>query len=493
MRFVLRGLTALVILAVALGALALAGWQVADALAARRAAEARAPAARERVYAAKVVPVTAGSVVPVMTAYGEVRARRTLDLRAPRGGTVAWIAPGFEDGAAVAAGQVLLRLDTADQVAARDLRAADLAQAEADEREAVRVLDLAGAELSAAEAQATLRRTALDRQRSLRDRGAGAEAAVEAAELALAQADQAVLSRRAALAQAEARIDQTATAVARARIALAEAQRAVDEGEVRAEFAGLLSAPAIAAGAVVASNQALGTIVDPAALEVAFRVSAAQYARIAGPDGAPLPLPVEAALDLGGVEVTAPGVVTRAAAVVGAGQTGRLVYAALDAGVAFRPGDFVTVRVTEPALSGVALLPAAAVATRGAGGGAVLVLGPGERLEDAPVAVLRRQGDGVIVDAAGLAGREVVAERTPLLGAGIRIRPLRPAPEEGAPATPPGDDTVALSPEDRARLIALVEAATGMPEAARARLIAQLAQDRVPAALVARLEARRGG
>jgi multidrug efflux pump subunit AcrA (membrane-fusion protein) len=205
-------------------------------------------------------------------------------------------------------------------------------------------------------------------------------------------------------------------------------------------------------------------------------------------------LPVEAALDLGGVEVTAAGRITRAGALVGAGQTGRLVYAALDAGVAFRPGDFVTVRVTEPALRGVALLPGAAVATRGTGGGAVLVLGSDDRLEEVPVTVLRRQGDDVVIAAGPLAGREVVAERTPLLGPGVRVRPLRVAPgTAAAPAPAPGDGMVALSPADRARLIALVEAAPGMPAAARARLIAQLAQDRVPAGLVARLEARTGG
>jgi multidrug efflux pump subunit AcrA (membrane-fusion protein) len=424
----------------------------------------------------------------VLTAYGEVRARRVLDLRAPRGGTVAWIAPGFEDGAAVAAGQVLLRLDTADQAAARDLRAADLAQAEADAREAERARGLAEAELAAAAAQAVLRRQTVDRQRTLRERGVGADTALEAAELAAAAADQAVLSRRAALAQAEARIDQAATAIARARIALAEAERAVAESDLRAEFAGLLAAAPITAGAVVAPNERLAQIVDPDALEVAFRVSTAQFARISGPDGAPLPLPVEAALDLGGVEVTAPGRITRAGALVGEGQTGRLVYAALDAAQRFRPGDFVTVRVTEPALRGVALIPGAALGQ----GDTVLALGPGDRLEAVAVTVLRRQADDVIIAAGTLAGREVVAERTPLIGAGVRVRPVRPD-AAGEPDAPDPDAMLELSPEERARLVALIERAAGMPEAAKARLRDELAQDRVPAALVARIEARAGG
>ncbi len=487
MRFVMRGLAAVAILAVTLGALALAVWQVAGALEARRAAAAAAPAPRERVFAAKVLPVEPRTVEPEMVAYGEVRARRMLDIRAPRGGTVAWVAPGFEDGAAVAAGAVLLRLDAADQTAARDLRRADLAQAEADGREAARARILAAEELAAAERQAALRAQAAERQRAMKDRGIGSEAAVEAADLAAAAAEQAVLSRKAALAQAEARADQAATAAARARIALAEAERALADSDIRAEFAGRLSAAAVAAGAVVAPNERLAQIVDPASLEVAFRLSAGQFARIAGPDGTPLPLAVAAALDLGGIAVTAEGRITRAAPVVGEGQTGRLVYAALAGAEALRPGDFVTVTIREPALPGVAVLPAVAVAA----GDRVLALVAGDRLEEVAVRILRRQGDAVLIEAAPLAGREVVAERTRLLAPGVRIRPLRPE----APAAPESDGgaMLDLAPDRRARLVAQVEGDARLPAEARARILAQLRQDRVPAALVARLEGRAGG
>jgi hypothetical protein len=50
---------------------------------------------------------------------------------------------------------------------------------------------------------------------------------------------------------------------------------------------------------------------------------------------------------------------------------------------------------------------------------------------------VRRQGDAVIVDPGAAAGREVVAERSPLLGEGIRITPVR-AGQTAAAATPAG-------------------------------------------------------
>jgi hypothetical protein len=93
----------------------------------------------------------------------------------------------------------------------------------------------------------------------------------------------------------------------------------------------------------------------------------------------------------------------------------------------------------------------------------------------------------VILDAGALAGREVVTARTPLLGAGIRIRPVR----GGDAADVPG--LVALTPERRAALVADVKADAAMPAEAKARLLDQLAQDQVPAQVIRRLEQPVGG
>jgi len=89
----------------------------------------------------------------------------------------------------------------------------------------------------------------------------------------------------------------------------------------------------------------------------------------------------------------------------------------------FKPGDFVRVEVVEPPVNGVVRLPASALGSDGE----VLLIGEGDRLEALPVELVRRQGDDVLVRAAGLDGRDVVKARTPLLGAGIKVNPLRGA------------------------------------------------------------------
>lgn len=483
MRFLTRSLIGLFLLASTLGLFALAGATVFDAIQTRMAEEPRSRPARERVFAANVVPVAFETITPELETFGEVASRRTLELRASAAGTIVWMSENFETGGQVAAGDLLLRIDPRNAQSALDTARADLSEAEADLAEAERALVLARDELSAAEEQVDLQTRALTRQRDLSDRGVGTAAAVETAELAVSSARQSVLSRRQAEAAAEARIDQAETTLDRRRIALAEAERRLADTEVTAPFSGVLADVSLVEGRLVSANERVGEIVDPTTLEVSFRVSTAQYARLLSEAGELVGAPVTAVIDVGGVDLRATGRISRESASVAEGQTGRLLFARLDAAPGFRPGDFVTVIVEEPPLERVARLPAAAVDAAGT----VLILAEEERLEVAEVNVLRRQGDDVLIRARGLEGREVVAARTPLLGPGIKVRPLRPGAE-----APTGPEMVRLDPERRARLVAFVESNNRMPAEAKARVLSQLQEDEVPAEMVNRIESRMG-
>ena len=142
--------------------------------------------------------------------------------------------------------------------------------------------------------------------------------------------------------------------------------------------------------------------------------------------------------------------------------------------------------MSEPPLAAVARVPASALGSDGT----VLVLGAEDRLEALPVELMRRQGDDVLIRGAGLSGRQVVTGRTPLLGAGIRVRPLHQGAEvTGAPVP----EMIELSQERRAKLVAAVEGSARLPEAAKERILATLAKTQVPAKLVDRIEARMGG
>jgi RND family efflux transporter MFP subunit len=488
MRFLRQSMIGLFLASVTLGMLVWAVQIVGSAVQTRMADEPAAPPARERVFTVNVVRAEVGTQTPVLVSFGEIASRRTLELRAAGAGRVTALARGFEDGGAVQAGEVLVRIDPVDAEATVLRSENDLADAQAEARDAARSVILAQDELSAAREQADLRARAATRQTDLAERGVGTAAATETAELAASAARQAVLVRRQALAQAQARVDQGATALARAQIAVDEAKRRLADTVLRAPFDGTVSATTVVEGRLVSANERLADLIDPADLEVSFRLSTAQYARLLDGAGRILQSPVTVTLDAAGVDLEARGRVTRTSAATGEGQTGRLVFAALGDVAGFRPGDFVTVKVQEPALRDIIRLPSAAVAASGS----VLLLDAENRLAEANVEIVRRQGDDVLVRG-DIAGREVVAARSPLLGAGIAVTPLRLDAQAGQNAADTAEEMLELTEERRAQLVALVEQNTGMPEAAKARVLARLAEPEVPARMVARIESRMGG
>lgn len=487
MRFLRRSLVGLFLLATTLALFGVAGSMVYEAMQAKLLQEPRTRPQQERVLSVNAVKIVPQTIVPQLEVFGEIRARRTLDLRPSANGQVIEVSPNFEDGGTVSAGEVLLRIDPTDAQSVLDRAAVDLQDAEAELRDAGRALVLAQDELVAAQQQATLRETALTRQRDLQTRGVGTAAAVETAEFATSGANQAVLSRRQAVDQAQARIDSATTGKLRNEIGLAEAQRALADTTMKAAFDGTLADVAIVEGGRVTANQLVAQLIDPSELEVSFRVSTAQYTRLLDDAGDLILADARVQLDVLGVDLTTEASLTRESASVAQGQSGRLIFASLKAARGFRPGDFVTLTIAEPALERVSLLPASAVAADNT----VLVIGEDDRLTTAEVEILRRQGDDVIVRARGLADAEVVAERSPILGVGIKVNPIRRAADGQIEVAAP--EMVVLTPERRAKLVAFVEANPRMPDDAKARILAQLEANEVSSETIARLESRMGG
>lgn len=492
MRFLKRSLVGIFLISVTVALMAWAVQIVAGAVQTRMGEEPRQFTPPERVLTVNAQQIEIQTLTPELIVFGEVLSRRTLDLRTSVGGTVLAVSSSFQEGGQVDAGELLLQIDPIDAEAALARVRADMQDAEGEQRDAERAIVLALDELAAARNQADLRERALARQIDLKDRGVGTSAAIENAELAESSAAQAVLARRQSLAQAEARLDQAATRIARQQINLAEAQRNLAATEIHATFAGTLGAVSVIAGGRVTANELIAQIIDPDQLEVAFRVSTPQYTRLLDEQGDLQAAPVGVSLDVLGIDLLATGQISRESAGVGEGQTGRLLFATLENPRGFRPGDFVTVSVAEPELSGVFLLPATALGADGT----LLIIGENDRLEAVDVQLLRRQGNDVILRGDTVNGRQVVSERSPLLGAGIRVQlaDTNSQSERREPPTPSADAAmISLTDERRAKLVAFVEGNSRMPQEAKTRILGQLQEPEVPAEIVTRIESRMGG
>ncbi|GAA0775115.1 efflux RND transporter periplasmic adaptor subunit [Roseibium denhamense] len=500
MRFLLRGLLGLALMAVMAGFVGLGAYRLYGAMTAEETVQKRAP--RERTYSVNVAELVPQTVTPVTTAYGHVESWRTLQLRASSEGKLVEVANKFRDGAAVADGELLLRIDPANaEFQVLDAEAA-LADALAQEAEAEEAIVGAEQELEAARRQLELRRQALDRQIQLRDRGYSTAAQVEAEELGVASLEQSLSNRLQAVITARKRIERMDLTVERARLVLSDARRVLDETTLTAPFYGYLSEVDATLGRRVNPSETLAVLIDPSALEVRFSVSTTEFSRLLDESGELIPAPVTVTLQLGGRSVEISGQIDRAAAIVGDGEAGRTLFATLDLqpGTVLRPGDFVKVDIEEPELSGVAVVPSSAVTE----GGKLLIVADGDRLGETTATILRRMRDEVVLANVPF-GTDFVVERLPQLGKGLRVSPRRlgtdpsgaTAPENVSSLTTvpesvgQNQDLVALEADRRAALIDQLSTSQ-IPEDRKARLLGLLNQPMVPKDLVDRLEQRRG-
>ncbi|MEO1291582.1 MAG: HlyD family efflux transporter periplasmic adaptor subunit [Pseudomonadota bacterium] len=387
----------------------------------------------EREYAVRMGTISLRSVAPTIDAFGQIVSGRTLELRAPLAGRLVRTGKAFRDGGVATEGDLLFAIDPADPEARRADAAALLVEAEAEASEAKGAVSLAQAEYQAAVSQRALRQRALERQQSLLVRGFSTDAAIETAKLAVAEAERAVITRDQARSAAARRLAQAEQGVMRAQIALDDAQRDLGDAEVRARFSGYVDGVDATLGRLVGVNERLGSLIDPSALEVAFKISNRDFARLLDEAGHLRRSPARVGLDLGARVVATGAEIDRVDATVDQRQGGRVVFARLtDApGTVLRPGDFVSVTVEEPVLTDVAVLPRSAVTGRNT----VFLVGEDQRLTEVAVPVLRRLGDRLVIggpELADLVGARFVIERLPQLGPGIKVRSLTresPAPD----------------------------------------------------------------
>lgn len=185
--------------------------------------------------------------IPVYSA-GTVRPRAEIDVAAQINGKVASVAPAFQSGGRVSAGEVLFRIDDADYLNRVQQARANVAA------------QLVG--LLQAEEEARIARA--EYEGFLRRRSDDAPPPGEASPLTL---------REPQLAAARA-------ALARDSAALADAELALSRTEVRAPFSGIVRTEVVDVGQFVAAGQGVGRLYADDAVEVVVPLSDADAALI---------------------------------------------------------------------------------------------------------------------------------------------------------------------------------------------------------------------
>ena len=410
-----------------------------------------------------------------------------LEIRPLVSGRLDYVSEKFVEGGYVKSGDILFRLNQKDYLNELEIAEIDLEDTKAQLSEAISKLDYANLEFEVSESQLNLRKNALDRQTQLAESGLITSSQLENTQLAYSSSKQQFLNKQNLVKSSKNAIDKLKIQLKRRSISIDKAKRNLDETEIKATFDGIIASVNILPGSVINKNEKLGTLLDPNSLEVMFNLSANEFARVIDRDGKLLNLDITAYLKLSNNDIPFSGKIERINPEIMNIGSGRKLFASINLGEnkTLRPGDFVVLEIKEPSLKNITVLPSSAVTIDGK----IFILEEDNRLKEIEVTILRRQGNEVIVSGAPT-DKEYVMQRSPQLGNGLKIKPLRKKDREISNSVnlSKNNELVTISPEKQKKLINILDKLDRMPKSVKDRLYEEINSGKIKAKTMKRLE-----
>tara|TARA_B100002052_G_scaffold51752_1_gene44925 strand:- start:716 stop:2197 length:1482 start_codon:yes stop_codon:yes gene_type:complete len=491
MNFLLRSFLGLIILSITLGFLIFGSLVLIEALKKRSEKSDNRRFQKERVFAVNVETLNKQIASPKILSYGEIYSKRMLEIRPLVSGRLDYVSEKFVEGGYVKSGDILFRLNQKDYLNELEIAEIDLEDTKAQLSEAISKLDYANLEFEVSESQLNLRKNALDRQTQLAESGLITSSQLENTQLAYSSSKQQFLNKQNLVKSSKNAIDKLKIQLKRRSISIDKAKRNLDETEIKAPFDGIIASVNILPGSVINKNEKLGTLLDPNSLEVMFNLSANEFARVIDKDGKLLNLDITAYLKLSNNKIPFSGKIERINPEIMNIGSGRKLFASINLGEnkTLRPGDFVVLEIKEPSLKNITVLPSSAVTIDGK----IFILEEDNRLKEIEVTILRRQGNEVIVSGAPT-DKEYVMQRSPQLGNGLKIKPLRKKDREISNSVnlSKNNELVTISPEKQKKLINILDKLDRMPKSVKDRLYEEINSGKIKAKTLKRLEKNMG-
>ncbi len=491
MNFLLRSFLGLIILSITLGFLVFGSFVLIEALKKRSEKSDNRRFQKERVFAVNVETLNKQIASPKILSYGEIYSKRMLEIRPLVSGRLDYVSEKFVEGGYVKSGDILFRLNQKDYLNDLEIAEIDLEDTKAQLSEAISKLDYANLEFEVSESQLNLRKNALDRQTQLAESGLITSSQLENTQLAYSSSKQQFLNKQNLVKSSKNAIDKLKIQLKRRSISIDKAKRNLDETEIKAPFDGIIASVNILPGSVINKNEKLGTLLDPNSLEVMFNLSANEFARVIDKDGKLLNLDITAYLKLSNKDIPFIGKIERINPEIMNIGSGRKLFASINLGEnkTLRPGDFVVLEIKEPSLKNITVLPSSAVTIDGK----IFILDEDNRLKEIEVTILRRQGNEVIVSGAPIE-KEYVMQRSPQLGNGLKIKPLRKKDREISNSVnlSKNNELVTISSEKQKKLINILDKLDRMPKSVKERLYEEINSGKIKAKTLKRLEKNMG-
>ena len=290
---------------------------------------------RERVWNVAGKAVAYEIYEPRITAFGELRARREVQLRAQVSGEVISTEATFENGALVSRGEVLLRIDPFNYETRLD--------------EAKAQLKGAKALLTERKASANLARQDMKRAQELFKKGTVSKKTLD--------------DRKTDYTIKKARRDQQQSVVDRQTVAVKRAQRDLDNTQITAPFDGHVANINVRSGRVVGPNEPLAVLLDASAYEVVFNLSDAEYGRFLARNSDVIGRVLEVQWTVGSQKMKLQAEIERVGAQISQSTRGVDVFARVigDIPSNLRGGAFVDIVLNAQPLPDVMVIPKDAV------------------------------------------------------------------------------------------------------------------------------------
>ncbi|WP_196223237.1 efflux RND transporter periplasmic adaptor subunit [Roseibium sp. RKSG952] len=381
----------------------------------------------EKAYPVESSLVHLGIHSPTISAFGEVTAGRTVELRSLVAGEVIAVNPALKVGGMVSKGDMLVKIDPFEYEGALTEAKADLAEAEAKQVENKGQLTLERENIKRSKEQLEFAQKDLKRATELVERGSGAisEQSVDERKLLVSQREQAQEQNQNTLALYEAKVAQQDAAIKKYQWGVQNAERQLNNTVLYAPFDAVVREQGAEAGRLVSVNDAVASIYSNEELEVRFTLSDNEYGRIVSSEGTVVGRPVDLLWNIGTDPIVYHAKVDRVAADVDSTHGGVDIYAVVDYDQdkpPLRPGAFVQIQIPDQAYPETFRIPENAVY----GDGLVYVIKDG-RLQAKQVSVQAYDGNTTIVRGGLENGDELLTTRLAEAGNGLLVKSTRPA------------------------------------------------------------------
>ena len=381
--------------------------------------------AAERAWVVQTQKAAFTRLQPEMRLYGEVVAGKKVDMRTLAAGEIVAVGPSLREGAAVAKGDELIRIDTFDYQVALDEAKARLAEAKARLEEIKATIRLEESAARNIKEQLDIAKRDFDRAAKLKESRTLAQNTVDARRLIVSQREQALQQRKDNVLVQKARAAQQEAVIQRLRTQIAKAERNLKNTVLKAPFDGYVSRVSAEVGRFVGVNDLITTLIARDNVDVRFTLSDRQYGRILAEEGTVIGRKVKIAWQVGGNPLIYDGVIERVGAEISA-TTGGVAVIARIMGTpenlrSLRPGAFVEVLMKDRAYDKVIRLPESAVF-----GTDTLYVVKENRLKRREIEIVGHAGSSILVRGAVENGDSILTTRLAVAGNDLLVEVNNP-------------------------------------------------------------------